>query len=279
MARYFDGVNEHLYTNTVFLTTPPMAWCCWFNLDNALAPYCIMWQGSRFVDDHSIALYALGVFPGDPLRFQMQGGGAWATVNTTSGYAASTWHYACAIWVSATDIRVLIDGGSKGTALGVAAVTQNTLAIGVMKRLVPTGCMAGSVAEAAFYNLNYWPGGTAAQKADSFETILPSLAAGYSPLHFPVGLTAYWPLLRGDPDNENDRIGNHLLFAANTPSVTPHPRVILPQTPQQTTPRMVLPSFGKLRSVPTLTGKIISVPALTGKLKNRPALTGKLKSS
>ncbi len=278
MARYCNGINEFFTRANPILGTPPIAMCCWFKSDNITTGYCLMWTGSRFVNNHNMALYAQGAIGGDPVRFQMAAGGGWRIADTTTGYSAATWHHACGIWVSATDIRVLIDGGSKGTDLGLAAITINTFSIGVMSRLVPAGYLAGSICEAAMYDLNYWPGGTAAQKADSFETILPSLAAGYSPLHFPVGLTNYWPLNRGDPDNENDRINNYSLTAANTPSVTPHPRIIMQQQPLQTTARSVIPSPGKLKNEPFLTGKIRGLAALTGKMKNEPALTGKMKS-
>lgn len=235
MARSFDATQlEHLYNNVVTIGAAPLAMVCWFKSDDITGGYCLMWIGNHWVQSQNIALYAQGAVGGDPVRFQMNDGVAWRIADTTSGFSADTWHQACCIWATNTDMRVLIDGGSKGTSAGpVTPPAINAVSIGVMRRQTPVSYMNGCVAEAAIYDLSAWPGATGSDKADNFEKILPSLAKGFSPLFYPLGLNNYWPLFRAP---EHEIINNKYLVAYNSPGVADHPEIILPRTAQRGQP-------------------------------------------
>ena len=277
MAREFDSTQlEYLQRNEAVRADYATAFVCWFKCNDITNGYCLMSICNRIINGHNIALYAQGAVAGDPVRFQMSTPvGGWVIADTTAGYTANTWHHACGIWAYTDDRRVFLDGGNKGTDATACLPTVNTTAIGVMCRPAPASYLDGCIAEAAIYGLGAWPGATFAELADNFEKILPSLAAGYSPLNFPLGLRAYWPLIR---DDDLDIRDNFDLTPFNTPTVAEHPGIIMPMRSQLTTPKSVRVGFGKFRSDPMLTGKTKSVPALSGGLINKPALTGKMKS-
>jgi hypothetical protein len=114
---------------------------------------------------------------------------------------------------------------------------HDSTAIGRFNDSTPGGYFNGTVAEAAYWDLSSWPGATASDKADTFEAqALLSLAAGYSPLFFRLGLVAYWPLggIYNDGNAANaansdyDIVGGFHMDPQNTPSVADHPPMIYP---------------------------------------------------
>ena len=271
MAREFDSaLSQYLEDGAVAVAAPPLAMVCWFNSNDIVNAYCFMSLCGAASDVNNIALYAQGAVGGDPLRLQMNDGGGWAIADTTAGFAAGTWHHACGIWVGNLERRVLIDGANKGVNTDAANPTVNRTGIGVMCRATRVSFFDGLVAEAAVYDLSVWPGATDSDKADNFEKILPSLAAGYSPRFYTLGLVGYWPLYRDDIDI----VGGRDLTPFNGPTVIAHPRIILPVTPQVTTAGRRLAKCGKLQSLPGLTGQLKSEPKLEGQLKSEPKVTG-----
>ena len=139
--------------------------------------------------------------PGGTVKAEAAENALGASAVSTSGRSTGTWHHACGIFASATDRRAFIDGGSKGTNTDdYAPAGVNVTNIGCQYRFSAEpprmSFVSGKIAEAAIYDLSNWPGATASDKADAFEKILPSLAKGFTPLHFPLGLVAYWPLIR-----------------------------------------------------------------------------------
>jgi len=283
MARLFDDAqNEYFIRLSPIHDDYAIAMLCWFKADDITNGYVLMWTGDRTVNNENLALYIQGSVAGDPVRLQMNNTAnpVWRIADTTAGYTANTWHHACGIWVDANELRVFLDGGNRGTSLAYATINENSFTVGVLGRLAKSGYMSGCIAEVAFYNLGYWPGITLSDKADNFEKILPSLAKGFSPLLFPLGLIAYWPLIRGIPDSENDIIGKHYLTAVNSPSMADHPRVILPQQSQLTTP-LISGAFTTIISSagPKLTAGIISNAKLQSSIEADSNLTTKIEST
>lgn len=279
MARLFDNTQlEYLKRDSAVISDYASALVCWFKPDDITNGYCLMWTGNRLTNADTLALYCQGAVGGDPVRFQQTtGGNPWLIADTTAGYTANTWHHACGIWVGTNELRVYLDGGNRGVSLSYDSMNINTFSVGVLARLAKTGYMSGAIAEAAIFNLAYYPGASLADKADNFEKILPSLAAGFSPLNYPLGLVAYWRLHEiDDAGNDSDIVGHHDLTPFNVPTFTDHSRTFLPTRSQIIQPRMVLPSHGKLKNEPILTGKIKVQPAVTGLFEDQPALTGEL---
>lgn len=223
MARLFDdGATEYLEIEQAALAGAPLAITCLFNtndMDNSQALVFIL---DKDVDNHWLGLFITA--NNDRLNADSQSeiGGVRAT--TTSSYLVNTWHHGCGIWATVTDRRAFLDGGSKGTDVNsITPANLDRTSIGRLGRATPAVYMSGMIAEVAIWDLSSWPGATDSDKADAFEKILPSLAKLYTPKHYPLGLVAYWPLIRG----LNDKFGGYNLTASGT-VVAAHPNIIQP---------------------------------------------------
>lgn len=232
MARAFDDASsEYLEYAGAVVGATPLALSCWFYSDDLTVS-----QNLLGIQDAGTAEFcrigAMGSVGGDPIRAQITGGNV---ADTSTGYAANAWHHACGIFATSTDRRAFIDGGSKGTSTGSQSfpATPDVTVIGRRSDSTPVQYMSGRIAEAAIWDLSGWPGASDPARADSFETIaLPSLALGYSPLFYPLGLVGigYWRLLNGDGDQ--DLVGDANMTAFNTPSYADHPpKIIYPAPP------------------------------------------------
>ena len=222
MARQFDDAsNERLEIEQAVLSGTPFVMACWVNLDDITTHKNFMWLGDGDVNDNYFRLFTNA--SNDIVYANAVNGASYAAL-TSSTITAGVWHHVCAIFASATDRRILLNGGSKGTnTTNVTPVGLDRTAIGVLAKAARDQYMDGHIAEASIWDLSNWPGATDADKANNFETIIPSLVAGFSPTHFPLGLAAYWPLIRG----LNDKVGGYNLTANGT-VVSDHPRVIQP---------------------------------------------------
>jgi hypothetical protein len=164
-------------------------------------------------------LRANGQAGGDPVSWIAVGTSV-QTVNTTSGYSASTWHHAAAVEASSTDRRVFIDGGSKATNTTACTVSSvDYTELGRRVRKSGAGTLDGRIAEAAIYN------------AALSDANIAELATGASPsMVRPDALVAYWPLLR---DTDQDFVGTYdMSVGAGTPSIATHPPAVFYSIPK-----------------------------------------------
>jgi len=225
MAGLFDEAASHyLYNANAVLAAVPLAMVCRFNTDSV-------------VDDQTL----MGIFPsgGSSNYFRLWIDAAANHVNadatsdvagntqatSTNSYTANTWRHAAGVYATSTDKRAFLDGTGKGT--NDTAVTPAGMDQTEIGRLGSHGGIqytSGMIAECAIWDLSNWPGVTAADKANNFERILPSLAAGFSPRHFLLGLKAYWRII----NTTRDIVGGYTLTNPNGVTVAKHPRIIFP---------------------------------------------------
>jgi hypothetical protein len=197
MARYFDDASsEYLMNASTPITGPPFAISAWLYADDVGNIYMV---GVSLGDTGSGDVWQLamqGFIAGDPLQFNVVVGGSDDNARTTTGVTVNTWHHAIAIEASSTDRRILIDGGSKATnATDLSPSSIDRIGIGVSANDAVTNTWSGAIAEVGLWDLSSWPGATGSDKANNFEAAaVPSLAAGYSPMFYPLGLEAYWSL-------------------------------------------------------------------------------------
>ncbi len=222
MARLFnDAVGDWLYVNQSVVASFPFAMACWFNDNDLTLTKNLMSICDKDVENQYHRLVAAS---SDKLWMNSQGGASGGTAVTSTTFLANTWYHACGIVAAANDRRTLLNAGGKGTqASAVTPTGLDRTTIGVIGKFTKIQYFSGMIAEAAIWDLSDWPGATDTLKADAFEKILPSLAKGFSPAHFPLGLVAYWPLIRG----LNDKVGGYNLTVVGA-AVSNHPRVILP---------------------------------------------------
>ena len=231
MARSFDAAQNEYLSGPAPLATMPLAMACWFRSPD-VANYQVLMAISNPQDHKSLELMAAGGASGDPL---------WAVTRTsppvsryaatTAGYGANTWHHAAAVFLAANDLRVYIDGGSRGTSADAVEPSGITTAYVGKVRYSNTDWfhLSGQIAEAAMWDLTDWD-------SDALEAAIASMAAGFCPLFFPLGLAAYWPLGGIHGPTDEDRFGDHDLVAYNTPSWAEHSAMIYRSRPAMISP-------------------------------------------
>jgi hypothetical protein len=244
MARLFnDASTEYLIrTATPPVTGYPYVMACWARSDSATLGQTLLFVGDKDATDKYTALYLRGDVAGDPVRALVHTHGApisAATADTSSGYSANTWHHCCGTYTD-TGIYSYIDGGSKGsdlTQIPTPAGWDRT-SLAYLTDSTPALPLSGNIAEAAIWDLSNWSGATQGLKAANFQAnALPGLAAGYSPLFWPLGLKAYWPLggiygvnSANAANGDMDHVGGFHLDPQNTPGTSDHPRIIYPNS-------------------------------------------------
>lgn len=222
MARLFDdGSNEYLSVNQA-ITGTPLAMVSWFNTNDSTVEQSIVSISDESVDAH---YHRLTIVSGNHIRAQTcESPAGCSHIDSSTEYSVDTWHHACAIFVSSTDRRILLDAAGRGTNTGSRTpVNLDITSVGRTIALSAARYMSGMIAETAIYDLSQWPGATDSDRADNFEKILPSLANGDTPDTYPLGLVAYYNLVRG----LNDKFGGYNLTATGTVVAT-HPRIISP---------------------------------------------------
>ena len=229
MARLFDdGSSEYLEISQAVESSLPFAIICWFNTNDDIVAQNVFGMADKDVANEVRTLYITAANKIAAYSESAANGASQAL--TTATWSVNTWHHTCGIWSGIADRRVFLDGANKATnSSSVTVINLDTTAIGRLPGSTPTLYWSGLMAEVAIYDLSAWPGASDSARADNFEKILPSLAAGYSPLFYPLGLVAYWPLIQG---NDDDRVGGYNMSPINTPSIGDHPRIIYPVTPQ-----------------------------------------------
>ena len=226
MSRLFDDAsNEYLYVNQAVITAYPIGMACWYKLDaHHTSGATFMWCGDKDVADYFIALGSLTA--GNLLRAASNKYGAAAVkyAVTSTNYTLNTWEHAAAIFLGVSERHAYINGGNKGSDTGTVGAMANhdRVGIGSSRDSSPGAYVSGEIAEAAIWDLTNW-GVNDATRETNFEKAIASMAKGYTPAHFPLGLKAYWPLVR----SLNDKVGGYNLTASGT-IVSAHPRVIMP---------------------------------------------------
>lgn len=272
MSRLFDDAqSEYLYRNEAVGGTLPFALVCWFNSDSitVLEGLVTLSKASGF---GYVGLFARGDLNDKIEARVVTGDSDVAQAISTSTFSADTWHHGCAIFVSTTDIRVLLDNAGKGTdSTNRAFDTPTKTYIGARWNNSVGGHMSGGIAEVAIYDLSAWPGATDSDKADNFEAELSRFAAGMVPTDITTGLIAYWEL-RSDDD---DPIGSFDLTAVNAPTWMDHPPMSRPLAGSTTA---ISGASGSLTFVVVeeveLAGSSDAIGGAFGALDSQPELQG-----
>ncbi len=196
MGRIFDdAIPDYLEADgTPPVVAAPFTFVTWGQSDDVDDLGAVISVGDKDAADQHWILALDGITVDDPVKFGIVGGSQ-ANVFTTTGMTVNTWHHAAGVEASATDHRVLIDGGSKGTsATSKAPSGADRVSIG--RRASSAGLQesSGKISHAAIYD-----------KALTDDTIA-SLAAGANPKRVqPDSLVALWPINGSSP--EKDIIG------------------------------------------------------------------------
>ena len=231
MSRLFDDASsEYLSIASPAITAYPFAMACWFRSDSNALFQSLIWCGDKDKTDYWSGLCIRGDVAGDPVQAFVNKYGAsegrYAT--TTSGYSVNTWHHAAGIWLTKNERHAYIDGGSKGSSTGnVGAMSgHDNTTIGRTGGTVPAHYMSGMIAEVGIWGLTNW-GADNAERETNFERAIASMAKGFSPSFFPLGLKGYWPLVRSAAN-----LMTGAVMGESGTVISPHCRVFNPVSPK-----------------------------------------------
>lgn len=201
---------EYLQSASAPVTAMPISMGAWFNSTNIADDQAIMALNDESSSGNSFRLHAAGNAL-DKITAFIHGSGIQTDISTSTAYSANTWHHALAVFASLSDIRVYIDGGSKGTT--TANFTPSGIDITTIGRNEALGnYMDGQIAEAAMWNVAL----TDAEAA--------VLGKGFSPLLVrPANLVLYMPLIRDIAAGAwREFITNQSFTEGATPTVGDH---------------------------------------------------------
>lgn len=154
MARLFDGVDDQLNVDSTPITAAPFTMACWAKSSSAALLQHVLYIGDSASNIRAFRIGFAGSVVGDPIRFTVLASAGATNIDTTTGYSVNTWTHLCAVEASATDHRVFINGGSKGTsAVSRVPDSVDRVSVGRHAGSTPSGFLAGDVAEFAVWNI------------------------------------------------------------------------------------------------------------------------------
>jgi hypothetical protein len=238
MSYSFNGSSHSLQYDGAELhpSVYPLAVCCWFNSADSTQDNQTMWAVTEYnfaANNYFAAGCNTTASAPDGIRAYQDDDGNLAYAQTATDWVQDTWHSGVWIYTATNDTRVWIDGGGKTTSntdiLFFPGYTNKRLVIGAHQTAAETfsSFFNGKIGCWAVWDLTNWEGATASDKGDTFESIIPALAKGYSPLFWRNGLIGHFPLIRGLKD-----VVSGVTLTANGATVSAdHPRIISPMSP------------------------------------------------
>lgn len=224
MARLFDdGSTETLTVESPAITAYPLGMAGWANVNDDAVNHVLGWVGNKDEGDEWTSLFLTGGSKTVTAFSHGYGFGS-EQANSSTSWSANNWIHCAGVWLGVAERHAYLDGGNKGSDTNAvdAMVNHDRTTIGWAGDNSPGGYVSGSLAEIGMWDLTDWGVDAAAQEV-AFEKAIVAMAKGYSPLFFPLGLVAYWPLVSGI----NDRVGGFNMTANGTVK-SAHPRIIYP---------------------------------------------------
>jgi hypothetical protein len=221
MAYEFNGTNQRITAASPSgLSDVPFTLACWFNTQNDTRNQGLL-QVGNFATSQRCTIFAMGNTAGDPVRLQVQGSTATASVNTSTGWTTNTWNHACGTAkVTGSfpfqEFAIYLNAGGKVTGpsnVGAPSSAWSSTSIGVQQTNgnINTGTyFDGLIAEAGIWNVALT------------DDEIASLAKGVTcNLVRPQSLVFYAPLIRELQDIK----GGLTLTNDNGATVADHTRV------------------------------------------------------
>lgn len=218
MSRFFTASSsEYLEIDVAPATAVPLSIGCFFNTSDAGNDQCLVSLADKDAANHYFSLQLRGNLAGDPIAASRNAGAPETRALTTTGFSIDTIHHALGVFASANDVRVYIDGGSKGTD------TTSETPSGIDRLSV---ARRGDSSPDRYYDGYIWE--LAIWTAALTDEDALALAAGESPIKIKRGsLVGYWKL-RGGASPEPDFIGGNNLVLSGTPPQAEHALVAWP---------------------------------------------------
>lgn len=210
MSRAFDGVNQYVEIDRAVVLAPPFTVTTHFITDDLTISNGLFFIGDK---DSAVEYYALlgaGTIGGDPIRALRRTAAATDWADTTTGFSANTHHHAAMVCPDNNNIAVFLDGGSKGTQVGVRAATGwDRTSIGRLGDSTPAAYVSGRQTEVAVWGVAL------------SDRQIRMIALGYPPwLMRPEDLLGLWYPVGVRSDRDFSRHGFDMMHA-NSPTWGP----------------------------------------------------------
>ena len=228
MSRHFNGSSSRLEISTAVLTATPITMCAWINVDQLPSAkgdeMNIVSISDASLGDHFMRLRADDA--ADKIQYVIDGGVPISFPVTSTAVTAGKWHHATGVSHSASDHRVFIDGGSKGsdtTSVTPTAGNLDTTSIGVINQSTDVDFFEGDIADVAIWNI-----------ALSDEEIRLLAVTGMSPMLMrPENLVFYVPMHKAEDFDviNGDKLPRLVPTALTVGKVNPfikHPNWFIP---------------------------------------------------
>jgi hypothetical protein len=215
MARQFNGSNTRIRLESAVVSAAPFTMACWFNVTDAL--HTLMYLGDKDSDDNRYVLNARGDLT-DQVEFIARTTANTAVSTAPGAYTPGVWTHACGVEGSATDHRVYINGGNKGSSTTSRVPTgMDRTTVGVRDSLTNNGFTDGRIAEAVIWNVALTDAEVAIISRPGF------------PMHRyrPESIKLYWRLGVGSPEPDWSGNGNNGTLV-NAPTIADHVGVAPP---------------------------------------------------
>ena len=146
--------SQYLVVGSAGIADQPMTFVCRFNPVAVDTNYALMAVQNQVGDFTRYVMFANGTVAGDPVQANASGAGS-GSAYSTSGFTASNWFTACAVYINDASRGAFIDGANKGTDTTSAAVSSVTNTyIGARNSGSIGAFMNGYISACAFYNTN-----------------------------------------------------------------------------------------------------------------------------
>jgi len=271
MARLFVRTSqEYLQVESPVVTSYPIGMACWFKSTNVTNRQSLIFVGDKDTTSYYIALQ---LEPGYVSVLSKNYGVAEFRATTTLAFSTGVWQHAAGLFLGVTERHAYLNAGSKGSSTGEvgAMSTHDRTSIGASRDSSDGDYADAEIAEAAIWDLTAW-GANDAERETSFEKVIASLAKGFAPSFFPLGLKAYWPLIR----TLNDKVGGFNLTASGT-VISPGTRIIVPSYINTGRTHLRLgTASGSTEFTGTATAKALKTFTASGSIEFTASVVGKV---
>ncbi|MEK6984155.1 MAG: LamG-like jellyroll fold domain-containing protein, partial [Nanoarchaeota archaeon] len=154
-AGQFDGSDDRVQVDSgTILKTTPLSICAQFKNNGGAGAQTIF---SIADVDSTGNHFDFTIVPSDSNKVyaEVKDASTSTTAKTSTGYTVGMWHHACVVFISSTERRAYIDGGSEGidtTSITPTAAALDNTNIGVLRRSTSIFYFNGSIDEVAIWN-------------------------------------------------------------------------------------------------------------------------------
>ena len=190
----FDGTDDYVQATNV-ITAYPFTFEAWVRPDVVNANQTLV---SINNNTSATIFYSLNITNSSKANIRIENGGTLIDFSSTARLSANTWVHLAAVFASATDRKIYINGvqdGSNTSSVNFNNTVNNQVLMGVIRTTISTFYLNGKLSDVRIWNTAR----TAQQIADNYQKRLIGNESG---------LVGYWKLDKGSGTTVTDSTTN-----------------------------------------------------------------------